>query len=316
MIRMAAIGTGSITRRTVAAARSVEGLRFTAAYSRDAARAAALASDLGLASSSADLASLLASPDVDAVYVASPNAVHAGHVRAALDAGKHVFCEKPLVGTVAEFDELAALAAGRGVVLLENMRSAHDPVMLRAADLLPSLGPVRRVSFAYAQKSARYDALLRGESVGVFDPAVGGGALTDLGIYCLHPLVRLFGSPTGVQAAFVRVATGADASGAALASYPGLVAELSWSKSTWGRVGSTVEGEAGTLVLDHIADLHALTVEYADGRRLAERPDKEPDNITYALRRFVAVVEGASGADDLAWSRGAIDLLERIRALR
>lgn len=316
MIRTAAIGTGSITRRTVAAARAVAGLRFTAAYSRDAARAAALASELGMDASSADLPGLLASPHVDAVYVASPNAVHAGHVRSALEAGKHVFCEKPLVGTVAEFDELAGLAAARGVVLLENMRSAYDPVMLRVVDLLPSLGPVRRVSFSYSQKSARYDALLRGERVGVFDPAVGGGALTDLGIYCLHPLVRLFGAPAGIEAAFVRVPTGADASGAALASYPGLVAELSWSKSTWGRVGSTIEGEAGTIVLDHIADLHALAVEYADGRRLAERGDKEPDNITYALRRFVAVVEGASGADDLAWSRGAIDLLERIRALR
>ncbi len=314
MIRMATIGTSSITTRTVTAARGVAGLRFTAAYSRDAARAAALASDLGMDASFDDLDSLLASPDVDAVYVASPNAVHAAQARAALAAGKHVLCEKPLVASVREFDELAALARERGVVLFEDMRSAHDPVMLRAVELLPSLGPVRRVSFNFSQRSARYAALLRGEHANIFDPALGGGALADLGVYCVHPLVRLFGTPLGATAAFVEVPTGTDGSGAALVTYPGMVAELSWSKSTHGAVGSVIEGEAGTLVLDSIADLNELTVAYADVRTLAERPDKEPDNITYSLRRFVELVSGADPATDLAWSRASIALLERLRS--
>jgi predicted dehydrogenase len=315
MITTAAIGTSSITRRTVAAAVPVAGLRFGAVHSRDADRAAALASDLGIARGTADLAGLLASPDIDAVYVASPNSVHAQQVRAALEAGKHVFVEKPAVATAAEWVALCALADARGLVLLENMRTAHDPVMTRVRELLPSLGTLRHVAFHFGQRSARYDEVLAGRRVNVFDPALGGGALNDLGVYVVHPLVRLFGTPSRTAASVVTLPTGADGAGAALFTYPGLVAEVSWSKITAGTLANAVEGELGTLTLDHITDLGHVRVDYLDGRRLDERPAKEPDNITHALRRFVELVEGGgSASEDQRWTRDTLATLEAVRS--
>ena len=314
MIRVATIGTSSITRRTVAAAAGVQGLLFTTAYSRDAATAAALASDLGFQHSTDDLAGLLAS-DIDAVYVASPNAIHAGQVRAALDAGKHVFCEKPAVPTIAEWDALVALASERGVVLLENIRNEYDPLMQRIEDLLPTLGTIRRVYFALSQRSSRYDDVLAGRRVNIFDPAMGGGALMDLGIYLVHPLARLFGTPSRTSASFVTVPTGADGAGAALFTYPGMVAEVAWSKITAGPGGGSIEGELGTLTIDHLTELFGIEVTYLDGRRLSERPEGKPDNITFALRRFADLVEsGGSASVDHARTRGALGLLASIRA--
>ena len=314
MIRIAAVGTSSITTRTIAAAVGSPDVRFVAVQSRDAARAAALASELGLERSFGDLDALLAS-DVDAVYVASPNAVHAGQVRAAMRAGKHVFCEKPAVGTAAEWDELCALASGTGLVLLENMRTAYDPAMTRVIELLPSLGPLRRVSFALSQRSARYDELLAGRRLNVFDPALGGGALADIGVYLVHPLVRLFGTPSRVSASFVEVPGGADGAGAALVSYAGMLGELAWSKITAGRLGGSIEGESGTITLDHMTELRSLSVDYLDGRSFEERPEKEPDNITYALRRFGELVaSGGPASVDQGWTRDSLALIEAIRS--
>lgn len=315
MIRVAAIGTSSITRRTHAAAAAVPGLRFAAVHSRDATRGAALASELGIAGATADLPALLASPAIDAVYVATPNAAHAAQVRAALEAGKHVFCEKPAVPTAGEWGDLCRLAEARGLVLLENMRSAYDPVMERVLELLPSLGTIRHVAFHFAQRSSRYDDVLAGRPVNIFDPALGGGALNDLGVYVVHPLCRLFGTPTRTSASFVTLPTGADGAGAALFAYPGLVAEVSWSKITAGTLGNAIEGELGTLTFDHITELGHLTVDYLDGRRLDERPAKQPDNITYSLRRFLSLIEaGGSASDDQRWTRDTLATLAAIRA--
>lgn len=313
MITIAAIGTSFITSRTIAAAAGAPDVRFVGVQSRDADRAAALASELGLERSFGDLGSLLDS-DVDAVYVASPNAVHGGQVRAAITAGKHVLCEKPAVTTAAEWDELCAAASEAGVVLLENMRTAYDPVMARILELLPSLGTLRRVSFSLSQRSARYDDWLAGRRPNVFDPALGGGGLADIGVYLTHSLVRLFGTPSRVSASFIKVPDGADGAGAALMTYDGMLAELAWSKITAGRLGGSIEGEQGTITLDHMTELGSLSVDYLDGRRIEERPGKEPDNITYALRRFGELVgSGGSAATDQAWTRASLALIESIR---
>ncbi|MDQ7994147.1 MAG: Gfo/Idh/MocA family oxidoreductase, partial [Propionicimonas sp.] len=90
MIRTAAIGTSMISHRFAAAVQQVPGIELTCVYSRDAERAAAVATELGAAWSSPDLSEVLASDAIDAVYVASPNTVHHEQVLAAIRAGKHV----------------------------------------------------------------------------------------------------------------------------------------------------------------------------------------------------------------------------------
>jgi len=314
MLRLATIGTSSITRRTIAAASRVEGLRFTTATSRDADRAAALAREAGLEHSTGDLDALLAGDTVDAVYVASPNAAHADQVEAALRAGKHVLVEKPAVGSASEWDALGTLAAERGLVLMENMRTAHDPVLERIEGLLPRLGPIRRASLHLSQRSARYDDVLAGRPVNVFDPAAGGGALADLGVYCLYPAVRWFGVPDRVGASLVTLPTGADGAGAAVLGYDGLVAEIGWSKITSGDATCAVEGELGTLTFDHVTEMRSFALELRDGTRLSDSPHKEPDNITYALRRFARAVGDGGGVErEHAWTRGVLEVIERVR---
>ena len=270
MINIAAIGTSMITTRFIDAVRMADGLTVTTIYSRDPARAAAFAQQEGIPQTSSDLDELLASEAVDAVYVGSPNSAHHEQVRRAIEAGKHVFVEKPAVPTAGEFAALCEQAATSGVVLFEGMRNVYDPGFDVVRELLPEVGAIRRVAFSYCQRSARYDKVLAGERVNIFDPAMAGGALLDLGVYCVAAMVSLFGEPEHVAAMSVRIASGADGSGVALLQYPGFVGEVEYSKITRSDRPSEIQGETGNA--GHRPDRAAHARDADPPRRLRRRP--------------------------------------------
>ena len=222
MLRVATIGTSKITRYFAQAVTAVDGIEINCVFSRDPGRAVQFAQELGAPHSESDLPKLFTSPDTDAVYIASPNGIHHSQALAAIRAGKHVLIEKPAVPTADEWADLVNEASAAGVVLLEGIRNEYDPGISAVADTLPLLGRIRRVSFRYQKRSDRYDLVLAGQRVNVFDPSMAGGALMDLGVYCAHALIRLFGPPNRVIAATIPLPAGSDGAGTALAVYPGL----------------------------------------------------------------------------------------------
>lgn len=314
MIRVATIGTSMITGWFAAAAQQVPGIELACAYSRDANRAARLAAEWGMSWSSSDLAEVLSSPKIDAIYIASPNSVHGGQAAAALAAGKHVLVEKPATPTADEFADLVALARRQGVVLLEAIRNVYDPGWRAARELLPRLGVIRRVSLRKCQRSSRYDQVLAGERVNIFDPELAGGALADIGVYCVQPLVDLFGEPQRVLAASVPVLTGADGAGAALAVYPGFVADVSYSKITVSSTPSEIQGELGTLVIDRLTAPRRLRLEFLDGTTEEIGFDDTENNLRFEIERFVAGVHGADITADQERSLASLRVMDAIRA--
>jgi predicted dehydrogenase len=205
-LRWGLLSTARINDRVVAAARDSEQAEVVAVGGRDRARAEAYAAERAIPRAHGSYEGLLADPEVDAVYVALPNALHAAWAARALEAGKHVLCEKPLgldPATVARaFD--AAQAAGR--VLAEAFMWRHHPQVARLRELLAegAVGEMRllRASFSFT---------LVGETNVRLDPALGGGALLDVGCYALSAL-RLVagGEPVRVSAERVLGPTGID----------------------------------------------------------------------------------------------------------
>lgn len=319
MIRIATIGTSMITEMFADAVNATPGIELAVAYSRDADRAAAFARTIGAPASESDLDALLQRDDVDAVYVGTPNAAHAVPVRAALQAGVHVFVEKPAVPTAAEFETIVAEADAAGVVLFEGMRNVYDPGFARIRELLPQLGVIRRASFVYAKRSSRYDLVLAGERVNIFDPALAGGAVLDLGVYPIAAMVALFGEPQSVTAMSVTISSGADGAGAALLAYPGMVADVSYSKISTAFRANEIQGEDGTLLIDQIDRPRQLTLRLRDGAVVeetveVEAAEHELANMRFEVARFVEVVGGDSGAADLARTRAMLHVTDRIRA--
>ena len=323
VITLATIGTSTITERFADAVAQTPGIHIGVAHSRDLARARAFAARIGAPEASDDLDALLASGRVDAVYVGSPNGLHAEQSRAAIRGGVHVFVEKPAAPTAAEWDGLVAEAHEHGVVLFEGMRNAYDPGLLALRDLLPEVGVLRRASFAYCQRSARYDLVLAGETPNIFDRALAGGALLDLGVYPLSAAIALFGEPDRVTALHVPIATGVDGSGSALLGYGGFVVEVSYSKITASALPSEIQGEGGTITIDHIAQPRHLVLTRLDGTVIEAVVDAAENNMLYEVARFVELVEGAGAAaseaadiaaEDQARTAAVLRTVDRIRA--
>lgn len=312
-LRVGVIGTGPITRRFADAVRAVNGIQLSAVYSRDAERGAIAADRLGASGSVTSLAALLESDVVDAVYIATPNAVHADQVRSALEAGKHVLVEKPAVETAARWRQLVELAEERNVVLIEAMRTAYDPGTLLLKELLPQVGPIRQVTLRHISRSARYDLVLQGHQVNIFDPEMGGGALRDLGVYCVHTMTSLFGMPRRISAASVVVNLGADGAGAALATYDEFVVSLEYSKITTSRAPSQISGEAGTLSIDHIASPRLIEFERHDGGVSRHVVSEAQHTLIGEVERFVRlVVDGGDATAEQRATGTSLDVMEAV----
>lgn len=313
MIRLATIGTSAITERFADAVAHSDGIRIDVTYSRDAERGRAFAERIGAPRASDDLDALLHSGEIDAVYVGSPNGAHAAQAQAAVDAGVHVFLEKPATPTAAEFEALVASARARGVVVFEGMRNVYDPGMAKVAELLPAVGRVRLVSFGQSQYSARYDLVLRGETPNIFDPALAGGALFDLGVYPLSAAIHLLGAPASVSGSTVTIATGADGAGAAVLTYPDLVAQVSFSKIGFSHRPNEIQGELGTIEIDEITAPRVVTLTLRGGERTEHRIDGADNNMVYEARRFAELVRGADPTSDQDRTIAVLRAVEAIR---
>jgi len=315
MIRIATIGTSTITRTFLDAAAAVPEVTVTTAYSRDGDHARRFAAETGIPGGASDLDALLASADIDAVYLASPNAIHFAQALRAVEAGKHVLVEKPAVLTAADFATLTDAAARKGVIVLEAMRNAYDPALAAIADLSAQLGPVRRPSFAYCQRSARYDKVLAGERVNIFDPTLGGGALYDLGVYCVSAMVSMFGEPERVSGWAVPIPGGADGCGAALAHYGEYIVDLSYSKITASARGGEIQCERGTLTFDSVAEPRSARVTMLDGTVTEHAFDGPRNNMVHEIVRFAELIDGDGGvARDHARTLATLRVVEAIRA--
>jgi predicted dehydrogenase len=207
VVRWGILSTANIgVRKVIPATQKAERCEVVAIASRDGERAARTAAELGIPRAHEGYDSLLSDPDVDAVYIPLPNSEHAAWTIAAARAGKHVLCEKPLAMTAAEAEEMVRACANEGVLLMEAFMYRLHPSWEAARDLVASgrIGRARAVQswFSYFNDDP-------GNIRNV--PELGGGALYDIGCYCINLSRMLFGGePTGIEASVTRDATGTD----------------------------------------------------------------------------------------------------------
>ena len=186
MLRGGIVGCGRIANRFIVESLFVSGVSFDCVCNPDKGLAEAFASKHALRKAFADFDEMLG--EVDVVYVATPHPFHAEYVRQALKQGKHVLCEKPMTLDYQEATELYRLAAERGVVLQEALKTAFAPGFKRLVNLVRggSIGEVRQVNAACTKLTS--DKRLR-----EYDPNQGGGAISELASYVLSPVIKLLG---------------------------------------------------------------------------------------------------------------------------
>ncbi len=315
-VRLGIVGTGRISEWMMEAIAQTPCCEASAVYSRSAQSADGFADKHGIALRFDDYGAFIQSGAVDAVYIGSPNALHYPQTMRALDAGKHVLCEKVFALNEKQALNMQKRADENALVLLEAIRPVFDPALQIIKANLPRIGAVRRAVFEFCQYSSRYDLFKRGEYAGIFDTTLGNSALFDLGIYCAHCALSLFGVPKRAHAASAFLPNGAEASGTVLMDYGNMQAELVYSKVTQSAFPSIIQGEEGTLAIDHLSQFSRVTLHKHDGGEedLPIDAIKMHLNMVYELEAFARCIrKEESAAPYQAQSIAALRLFDGIR---
>ncbi len=251
-IRFGVIGTNNITDWVIAGGREDSRFELVAVCSRTQERADEFAAKHGIPYTFTSLEQMAESDLIDAVYIATPNYMHAKQSIACMNRGKHVLCEKPFASNAREAKEMIEVARKNNVTLMEAMISTLNPNFAIVKDQLKNLGTIRRYFASYCQYSSRYDKFKEGTILNAFKPELSNGAVMDIGIYTIYPMVALFGRPTKIDAQGIVLHTGVDGQGAVNFSYEGMNATVLYSKIANSALPTEIEGEEGNLLLDKI----------------------------------------------------------------
>ena len=251
-IRFGVIGTNNISDWVIAGGRQDERFELVAVCSRTQERADEFAAKHNIPHTFTSLEEMASSPLIDAVYIATPNYVHAEQSILCMNHGKHVLCEKPFASNAREVRQMIEAAQRNHVTLMEAMISTLNPNFIIAKEKLKDLGTIRRYFASYCQYSSRYDKFKEGIILNAFKPELSNGAVMDIGIYTIYPMVALFGKPQKIEAQGIVLHTGADGQGAVNFQYDGMNATVLYSKIANSALPTEIEGEAGNLLLDKI----------------------------------------------------------------
>ncbi|MBQ6019226.1 MAG: Gfo/Idh/MocA family oxidoreductase [Clostridia bacterium] len=274
-LKLLTVGTSWITESFLESAVAA-GFGHFAAYSRTEEKARAFAEKHGAKKIFTSLEEAAACPEIDCVYIASPNVFHFPQAKLFLEHAKHVIVEKPICTYPEQIEELYRIADENGVIVCEALMPQHVPALQTVRAALPELGVIRSVQLDYSQLSSKYAGYLRGEKQNIFQPEMQAGCLQDLGVYAVSVAYLLFGSPVGVKADAVMLPTGADAAFSAILSYPDKTVTISCSKTAQTRAPSQILGDRGAILIESVSQLTGIRLIANDGgeRVLEEIPSR------------------------------------------
>jgi predicted dehydrogenase len=269
-IRWGIAATGGIARRFATGLGETDDAETVAVASRTAARAEEFGVEFDIPHRHASYEALAADPDVDVVYIASPHSRHEADTLLFLEAGKHVLCEKPFALNASHAQRMIDSARARELFVMEAIWSRFLPAYRLLGELLADgvIGEVRHVDADFAIRFP-FDRAHR-----LFDLALGGGALLDLGIYPLQLAQLVLGAPTDVEAMGTVGETGADEHIAAVLRHEsGALATVRTATRVTMACAARISGTEGAIDLP--AFMHcpgSLTVTSAAGIEVREAP--------------------------------------------
>ncbi len=311
-VRCGFLSTARINDRVLHGARKSDRLEVAAVASRDGDRAEAYARERGIPRAYGSYEALLEDPEVEAVYIPLPNSLHVEWSIRALEAGKHVLCEKPLDRRPERVEEAFDAAERAGRLLMEGFMYRHHPQMTRLRELVDdgAIGELRAIQAVFSFALRRLDDVrLR--------PDLDGGALMDVGCYCVSGARYLAGEPVAVAGDQVLHPSGVDVRFAGILRFPGeVIAHFDCAVDIPARWELTAAGSDGTL---RVPDPWIIGSWGLELHREGEEPERievekrnkyqlELENLSAAIRGEAEPLLGR--ADALGQAR-ALDALYR-----
>jgi D-xylose 1-dehydrogenase (NADP+, D-xylono-1,5-lactone-forming) len=308
------ISTAHINRLVLAGARESDRVEVVAVASRDQARAEAYAREHGIERAFGSYEALLADPDIDVVYISLPNSLHVEWSIRALEAGKHVLCEKPLDRRPDEVERAFEAAARSGRILMEAFMYRHNPQTAKLRELVGAgaIGQLGVVRSAFSFSLGDPDNVRLAADL-------DGGALMDVGCYCVSGSRLLGGEPERVYGEQVTGESGVDVLFSGTMRFPeGVAAHFDCGFVLPGRDELEVVGSEGSLFLDDPWHARRPVIELRRESGVEEIALEHVDSYRLELENLSDAIHGEAepllGRDDAVGQARTIDALYRSAA--
>jgi D-xylose 1-dehydrogenase (NADP+, D-xylono-1,5-lactone-forming) len=311
MIRLALASTAAINDALLAGASESSLVKVIGVGSRERARAEAYAQERGLERAYGGFDELLADPDVDAVYIALPNALHVEWAVRALEAGKHVLSEKPLTRDPREAERAFDAAERAGRILMEGFMYRHHPQTKRLVQLVRD-GEIGELRLVRSHFSFTLD---RPRDVR-WERDLGGGSLLDLGCYCTNLMRTLAGEPERVYAEQITAPSGVDVRFAATLRFAaGALGHFDCAFDLPRRIGFEAVGSVGSATMLQPFAEDEVTLEVRRGDELVSSETETANRYGLEVDNFARAIAGEEPplldrSDSVAQAR-ALDALLR-----
>ena len=310
----AILGCGRIARKFSNDLKLLSNARLYAAASRDYTHAEAFAKELGFEKAYGSYEAMLADPDVDVVYVATPHSHHHEHVMMCLQAGKAVLNEKAFALTLREAREMVQSARDKGIFLMEAFWTRFQPSFLKTLEILQSgeLGSLKIVRSDFAFRAVK-DPEKR-----LYNVNLGGGSLLDIGIYPVFAALSVLGVPKRIKALATFAETGIEESIAMLFQYPGgELASLYSSFATNSFVTTEYNCEKGSIFMARRWMAPTSLTVWHEGGREESFTFQEPGNgYQYEAQQVMECLDAGKTESDmmpLDFTLRMMETLDRIR---
>lgn len=313
-VRWGILATGGIAR-TFTRDLALHGHQVAAVGSRSLSNARRFADDFDVPRAHGSYGALVADPDVDVIYVATPHSFHAANAVAALEHGKHVLVEKAFTINAAKAREVVACARSQGLLVMEAMWTRFLPHMAFVREIIASgrIGEVRSLHAEHTQ-SLPTDPTHR-----LNDPGLGGGALLDLGVYPISFAHDLLGAPTEVTATGVLKPNGVDRSVATILRHGEARLSTSYSSlETRGRNGALVLGTRARIEISPVWYMPAAVAVYGNDDTLIERFDEPVSGrgMQYQAAEVERLIGAGEAASPLMTPEATIAVMETMDHVR
>jgi len=305
------LSTARINDYIIAAANKSDRVRIMGVASRDRARAEAYARANQIPRSYGTYEELLGDPDIDALYVSLPNSMHVDWSIRALEAGKHVLCEKPLSRHAGDVEKVFSVAESSGRLLMEAFMYRHHPQTSRAKELIAegAVGRPQLVRAAFSFNLTRPDDIR-------LSAELEGGSLMDVGCYCVSGTRNLFGEPEVVFGDQLTTPDGVDTVFSGTMRMRGdVLASFDSALSLSDRDEFEVIGDEASIFLDDPWHCRSPIIELRREDKVEQITIEVTDSYQRQLENFGDAIDGRAapllGREDSMGQARAIEALYR-----
>ncbi len=315
-INLGIIGSGFIVENFLEASKLIDDVNLHAFYSRNIDTATKFKNEYNFTKTYTNLDDMANDKELDAIYIASPNSIH--HLQAIkfLKNKKHVLCEKAFASNSNEVEDMIKTAKENNVLLMEAMRLTVLPNFLQIKNNLHKIGKIRRYFASYCQYSSRYDKYKEGTILNAFKNEFSNGSLMDIGVYCIAPMVNLFGVPKNILCNAFMLESGVDAQGSAIFKYDDMDGVIMFSKIANSHLPSEIQGENGSIIIEKINNFSSVKIIYKDGSTEDLTLSQYENDMYYEISHFVDLIKSNKTCSDLNTLENSLSVMNVMDNIR